>query len=84
MSIDDAVAGFDWSRIQTYLGHAEMLPGALRGLTAAPDDKEAARLGTWIEHILLSVAGPCEGCAPVAAVLVECDAVDQFRTGGRG
>ena len=47
-----------------------MLPGALRALTAAPDDKEAGRLGTWIERILLSVAGPCEGCTPVAAVLV--------------
>jgi hypothetical protein len=70
MSIDDEIARFDWSRIQTYLGHAEMVPGALRRLVAAPDDNEAARLGASIERILLSVAGPCEACAPVATVLV--------------
>jgi hypothetical protein len=67
--MDDDIARFDWSRIQTYLGHAEMVPDALRALAAASDDKEAARLGVWIERILLSVAGPCEGCAPVAIVL---------------
>ncbi|KUL25424.1 hypothetical protein [Actinoplanes awajinensis] len=70
MSIDDDIARFDWPRIQTYVGHAEMVPDALRGLTMASDDEEAARLGVWIEHILVSVAGPCEGCAPVATVLV--------------
>jgi hypothetical protein len=70
MSIDDEIARFDWSRIQTYLGHAEMLPGTLRRLVAASDENEAARLGASIERILLSVAGPCEACAPVATVLV--------------
>lgn len=70
MSIDDEIARFDWSHIQTYLGHAEMVPDALRRLIAAPDGAAAARLGDRIEHILLSVAGPCEGCAPVATVLV--------------
>ncbi|WP_109603367.1 hypothetical protein [Actinoplanes xinjiangensis] len=69
MSIDDHLADFDWSRIQTYVGYAEMVPNAVREL-AASDVKEAARLGVWIERILLSVAGPCEGCAPVATVLV--------------
>lgn len=70
MSIDDDLARYDWSRIRTYLGYADMVPGALRRLAAAPDDKEAAHLGVWIERILLSAAGPCEGCAPVATVLV--------------
>jgi hypothetical protein len=67
--MDDDIARFDWSRIQTYLGNAEMMPHALRALAAASDDKEAARLGVRMESILLSEAGPCEGCAPVAAVL---------------
>lgn len=70
MSIDDEIARFDWSRIRTYLGHAEMVPNAVRGLVAAPDGKEAVRLGKWIDRILLSAAGPCEGCTPVATVLV--------------
>ncbi|MBO4160077.1 hypothetical protein [Micromonospora antibiotica] len=69
-SIDDELGRFDWSRIQTYQGYAEMVPHAVRGLVAAPDTKEAVRLGRWIERILLSVAGPCEGCTPVATVLV--------------
>jgi hypothetical protein len=70
VSIDDALARFDWSRLPTYAGHAEMIPHAISGLIAAPDKKEATRLGVWIERILLSVAGPCEACAPVATVLV--------------
>ncbi|BEL05488.1 hypothetical protein Q0Z83_036790 [Actinoplanes sichuanensis] len=70
MSIEDDIARFDWSRIRTYLGYAEMVPYALRGLISASDDEEAVRLGVWIERILLSVAGPCEGCVPVASVLV--------------
>ncbi|MEV4758528.1 hypothetical protein AB0J86_25950 [Micromonospora sp. NPDC049559] len=70
MSIDRETARFDWSRIQTYWGHAEMVPAAVRGLAAAPNEEEAVRLGKWIEHIILSAAGPCEGCAPVATVLV--------------
>ncbi|MFC0033548.1 hypothetical protein ACFFMM_28895 [Micromonospora chaiyaphumensis] len=70
MSIDDEIARFEWSRIPTYLGHAEMVPGAVRSLVAAANEEEAARLGGWMERILLSVAGPCEGCAPVATVLV--------------
>jgi hypothetical protein len=70
VSIDDELARFDWSRIQTYLGHAEMVPDAVRRLVAAPDEEEAIRLGEWIERILLSEAGPCEGCTPVATVLV--------------
>ncbi|GHJ52927.1 hypothetical protein Nm8I071_22340 [Nonomuraea sp. TT08I-71] len=70
MSIDDEIARFDWSSIQTYQGNAEMVPDAVRGLIAAPNEKEAARLGARIERILLSVAGPSEGCAPVATVLV--------------
>lgn len=69
MSIDDDIARFDWPRIQTYVGHAEMVPDALRRLTAA-SGQEAARLGACIEHILVSATGPCEGCAPVATVLV--------------
>ncbi|MEO3746934.1 hypothetical protein [Plantactinospora sp. B5E13] len=70
MPFEDETARFDWSRIPTYLGYAEMLPGAVRALITAPDSAEADRLGTWIERVLLSVAGPCEGCAPVATVLV--------------
>lgn len=70
MHIDDEIARFDWSRIPTYLGYADMVPGAVRALVAAPDRTEATRLGAWIERILLSPAGPCEGCAPVATVLV--------------
>lgn len=70
MGIDDELARFDWSRIQTYVGYAEMMPDAVRRLVAAPDRTEAVRLGEWIEHILLSVAGPCEGCTPVVTVLV--------------
>ena len=66
MNIDDEMARFDWSGIQTYIGQAEMLPGAVRALIAAEDAEQAARLGAWIEHILVSVAGPCEGCTPVA------------------
>jgi hypothetical protein len=69
VGIDDELARFDWSRIQTYLGYAEMVPQAVRGLVAAPDRKEAVRLGEWIQRILLSGAGPCEGCTPVATVL---------------
>lgn len=45
VSIDDDIARFDWSRIRTYLGYAEMVPYGLRGLAAASDDEEAARLG---------------------------------------
>ncbi len=29
MSVEDEIARFDWSRIQTYLGHAEMVPDAV-------------------------------------------------------
>jgi hypothetical protein len=70
VSIDDELARFDWSRIQTYAGHAEMVPNAVRRLVSAPDKQEAGHLGEWIERILLSVAGPSEGCAPVVTVLV--------------
>lgn len=70
MSIDDEIARFDWSRIQTYQGNAEVVPGAVRSLVAATSEKESARLGAWIERILLSPAGPSEGCAPVGTVLV--------------
>ncbi|GID30821.1 hypothetical protein [Paractinoplanes brasiliensis] len=70
MSVDEEIARFDWPRVRTYLGYAEMVPGALRGLATAADDREAAHFGAWIERILLSEAGPCEGCAPVATVIV--------------
>ncbi|MBL7259970.1 hypothetical protein [Paractinoplanes lichenicola] len=70
MSVDDEIARIDWARVQTYLGHAEMMPEALRRLVEATEDVEATRLGAWIARILLSEAGPCEGCAPVAGVLV--------------
>jgi hypothetical protein len=70
VSIDDGIARFDWSRIQTYVGQAGMTPDALRGITAASNEEDAARLGAWIQHNLVSVAGSCEACAPVAAVLV--------------
>ncbi|GAB2577691.1 hypothetical protein Aab01nite_11310 [Paractinoplanes abujensis] len=70
MSVDDEIARFDWTQVRTYLGYAEMVPRALRGLIAAEDDHEATHFGAWIERILLSEAGPCEGCAPVATVLV--------------
>ncbi|WP_091342408.1 hypothetical protein [Micromonospora rhizosphaerae] len=80
MSTDDEIARFDWSRIQTYLGHAEMVPGVVRGLVAAPNEKKAARLGVWMERLLLSVAGPREGCAPVATVLVA--ALPEMRPAG--
>jgi len=70
VGFDDDLARFDWPRIKTYLGHADLVPDAVRRLAAASEDKEAARLGAWMERTLLSVAGPCEGCAPVATVLV--------------
>ncbi|MCM4082180.1 hypothetical protein [Paractinoplanes hotanensis] len=70
MRVDDEIARFDWSGIRTYVGYAEMVPHAIRSLVTVNDEKEAAHLGTWIERILLSVAGPCEGCTPVATVLV--------------
>jgi hypothetical protein len=68
--VDDEIARFDWSDIRTYVGYADMVPHAIRSLVTVTDEKEAAHLGTRIEHILLSVAGPCEGCAPVATILV--------------
>ncbi|XVU30110.1 hypothetical protein ACQPZJ_24380 [Actinoplanes sp. CA-054009] len=67
MSVDDEITRFDWGRIRTYAGYAEMMPDAVRRLVAAPDEQEAARLGAWIERVLLSAAGPCEGCGAVAA-----------------
>jgi len=70
VSIEDEIARFDWFRIRTYVGHADMVPNAVRGLVAATEEKEAARFGERLGHILLSVAGPCEGCAPVATLLV--------------
>jgi hypothetical protein len=70
VSIDDEIARFDWSRIQTYAGHAETVPNAVRRLVSAQNKQEAGHLGEWIERILLSVAGACEGCAPVATVLI--------------
>ncbi|GAA0577948.1 hypothetical protein GCM10010172_73460 [Paractinoplanes ferrugineus] len=70
MQVDDEIARFDWAGIRTYVGYAEMVPHAVRSLVTVTDAKEATRLGTWIERILLSVAGPCEGCTPVATVLV--------------
>ncbi|GAA2717375.1 hypothetical protein [Actinoplanes palleronii] len=69
MSIEDDLDRFDWSRIRTYPGYAEMVPYALRKLIAASDE-ETALLGVWIERILLSVAGLCEGCGTVASALV--------------
>lgn len=70
VSVEEEIARVDWSGVRTYLGYAEMVPGALRGIVAATDDREATHFGAWIERILLSEAGPCEGCAPVATVLV--------------
>jgi hypothetical protein len=70
MRVDDEIARFDWSRIPTYMGYAEMVPDAVRALIVAPDRTEADRLGAWMEDELLSVAGPCEACLPVAAVLI--------------
>ena len=65
MSVDYEMARFDWCRVHTYLGYAEMVPGALRGVVADLDRVEVKWLGVGIWRILLSVAGPCEGCAPV-------------------
>jgi hypothetical protein len=70
MSVDDAIARFDWLRIQTYVGNAEMLPAVVRRLIAARNRDDAHRIGDWIERIVLSVAGPSEACLPVATVLV--------------
>ncbi|MET8153116.1 hypothetical protein ACIBSW_23400 [Actinoplanes sp. NPDC049668] len=71
MSVEDEIARFEWSRIRTYIGFAEMVPDVLRGLIAAPDAAEASRLRDRLERILLWEGNnPCEGCAPVANVLV--------------
>jgi hypothetical protein len=70
MTMEEEIGRFDWSRLRTYAGHAETVPGTVRELATAADEDEAGRLGARIEHILLSVAGPCEACAPAATVLV--------------
>jgi len=70
MHVDDEIARFDWSRIPTYMGYAEMMPDAVRALVTAQNRTEADRLGASMADELLSVAGPCEACSPVAAVLV--------------